>query len=100
LAAVARAYLTASALTPSFMCCAQWAALNGTGLCAKSTAYDRFLAAGVFLKLWQVGVERFDELKGIDWAWLSSNDQSTAWGEKRPARIQLTAGRQGSNGRC
>jgi len=41
----------------AFMCCAQWAALNGTGLCAKSTAYDRFLAAGVFLKLWQVGVE-------------------------------------------
>jgi len=48
------------------MCCAQWAALNRTGLCAKSTAYDRFLAAGVCLKLWQVGVERFDELKGID----------------------------------
>ena len=23
----------------------------------KSTAYDRFRAAGVFLKLWQVGVE-------------------------------------------
>jgi hypothetical protein len=48
------------------MCCAQWAALNRTGLFAKSTAYDRFLAAGVCLKLWQVGVERFDELKGID----------------------------------
>jgi len=77
LAAVARAYLTASALMPSFMCCAQWAALNGTGLCAKSTAYDRFLAAGVFLKLWQVGVERFDELKGIDWAWLSMDGAMT-----------------------
>ena len=58
----------------------QWAALNGTGLCAKSTAYDRFrawVAAGVFLKLWQVGVERFDELKGIDWAWLSMDGAMT-----------------------
>jgi transposase len=52
----------------------QWAALNETDLCAKSTAYDRFrewVAAGVFLKLWQVGVEQFDELQGIDWEWLS-----------------------------
>jgi len=46
------------------------AALNATDLCAKSTAYDRFrerVAAGVFLKRWQVGVEPFDERKGIDW---------------------------------
>jgi hypothetical protein len=25
----------------------------------------------VFYKLWQAGVERFDELKGIDWQWQS-----------------------------
>jgi hypothetical protein len=25
----------------------------------------------VFLKLWQAGVERFEELCGIDWAWLA-----------------------------
>lgn len=52
----------------------QWEALKQTALCAKSTAHDRFcewVAAGVFLKLWQGGVERFDELQGIDWAWLS-----------------------------
>jgi len=51
----------------------QWAALNQTTVCAKSTAPDRFQAwveAGVFLRLWQVGVEHFDELVGIDWAWL------------------------------
>src|SRR5512143_1348290 len=39
-----------------------------------TTAHDRFQewgAAGVFLKLWQAGVERFDELQGIDWSWLS-----------------------------
>jgi putative transposase len=52
----------------------QWDALHQTELCAKSTAYDRFrywVDAGVFLQLWQVGVEQFDELRGLDWAWLS-----------------------------
>src|SRR2546427_8828932 len=37
----------------------QWEALNETELCAKSTAHDRFeewVAAGVFLQLWQAGV--------------------------------------------
>lgn len=51
----------------------QWAALNETDLCAKSTAHDRFsywVEKGIFVKLWQAGVERFDELKGIDWSWL------------------------------
>jgi putative transposase len=52
----------------------QWEALHQTELCAKSTAHDRFaqwVAAGVFLRLWQAGVEQFDELQGLDWAWLS-----------------------------
>src|SRR5919107_3758519 len=37
----------------------QWEALQQTELCAKSTAHDRFqtwVAAGVFLQLWQAGV--------------------------------------------
>jgi putative transposase len=58
----------------------QWEALNQTELCAKSTAHDRFPAwvqAAVFLKLWQAGVEQFDELKGIDWAWLSMDGAMT-----------------------
>lgn len=58
----------------------QWAALNETELCRKSTAHDRFsewVEAGVFLKLWQAGVEQFDELKGIDWAWLSMDGAMT-----------------------
>src|SRR5438094_2406071 len=38
----------------------QWAALNQTDLCAKSTAHDRYqqwawVQEGVFLRLWQVG---------------------------------------------
>jgi transposase len=58
----------------------QWEALNQTNLCAKSTAHDRFqewVEAGVFLKLWQEGVQRFDELRGIDWAWLSMDGAMT-----------------------
>jgi putative transposase len=37
-------------------------------------AHDRFqewVQAGVFLKLWQAGIEQFEELCGIDWDWLS-----------------------------
>src|SRR5882757_2722204 len=52
----------------------QWQALDATELCVHSTAHDRFqdwVEAGVFLRLWQAGVQRFDELQGIDWAWTS-----------------------------
>ena len=58
----------------------QWGALDATDLCPHSTAHDRFqawVAAGVFLELWQAGVERFDELKGIDWRWLSMDGAMT-----------------------
>jgi putative transposase len=54
----------------------QWQALAQTELCSHSTAHDRFQAwvqAGVFLKLWQAGVEQFDEVNGLDWDWLSMN---------------------------
>ena len=33
--------------------------------------------ADVFLKLWQAGVEQFDELKGINWDWLSMDGAMT-----------------------
>ena len=42
----------------------QWKALDATGICSGSTAHLRFqewAAAGVFLRLWQVGLERYDE---------------------------------------
>ena len=58
----------------------QWQALDQTELVAHSTAHDRFqewVAAGVFLRLWQNGVECFDELKGIDWGWLSMDGAMT-----------------------
>ena len=58
----------------------QGSALKQTTLCAKSTAHDRFqewVAAGVFLTLWQTGVEQFDDLRGIDWEWLSMDGAMT-----------------------
>ena len=58
----------------------QWKALDSTGICSGSTAHLRFqewVAAGVFLKLWQVGLERYDELKGLDWSWLSMDGAMT-----------------------
>jgi transposase len=58
----------------------QWEALHQTELCAKSTAHDRFqewVEAGVFENLWQAGIERFDELTGIDWVWLSMDGAMT-----------------------
>jgi putative transposase len=70
----------------------QWEALHQPELCAKSTAHDRFqawVAADVFLHLWQAGGAQFDELKGIDWDWLSLDGAMTKaplGGEKnRPA---------------
>jgi len=58
----------------------QWKALSETGICPGSTAHDRFqewVQAGVFLRLWQAGVECFDELQGIDWNWVSMDGAMT-----------------------
>ena len=58
----------------------QWNALNATGLCASSTAHDRFQEwqeAGVFLKLWQAGLQEYDEVKGLDWSWQSMDGAMT-----------------------
>jgi len=53
----------------------QWKALDHTDLVPGSTAHDRFQEweeAGAFLKLWQVGVERFDELRALCPGWPSA----------------------------
>jgi putative transposase len=58
----------------------QWQALDQTELCPHSTAHDRFqewVQAGVFLKLWQAGLQQFEELQGIEWDWLSMDGAMT-----------------------
>ena len=58
----------------------QWEALNATGLCPHSTAHDRFQeweAAGVWSKLWAALLEEYDELRGLDWSYLSVDGSMT-----------------------
>ncbi len=79
----------------------QWQALDQTDLCAHSTAHDRFqewVRAGVFFQLWQMSVEFFDDLVGIDWSWLSMDGAMTKaplGGEKNRAQSD----RSGQGGR-
>ncbi len=52
----------------------QWNALNATGICSSSSAHRRFqewTEAGVFERFWRQELLAYDELQGIDWAWLS-----------------------------
>ena len=58
----------------------QWKALDARGICSGSTAHLRFqewVAAGVFRELWRTGLERYDELQGLDWSWLSMDGALT-----------------------
>lgn len=52
----------------------QWKALSATGICAGSTAHDRFQRwgrEGVFRRFWEAGLLEYDGLRGLDWSWLS-----------------------------
>lgn len=58
----------------------QWKALDATGLCSASTAHSRFqqwTEAGVFREFWRQGLAEYDELQGIDWAWLAVDGAQT-----------------------
>lgn len=58
----------------------QWNALNATGICSSSSVHRRFLEwteAGVFQAFWQEGLLTYDELKGLDWSWLSLDGAMT-----------------------
>jgi len=58
----------------------QWNALNATSICSSSSAHRRFqewTEAGVFGKLWEMGLEEYDALIGIDWSWQSMDGAMT-----------------------
>jgi putative transposase len=58
----------------------QWGALDATGICSHSSAHRRFqewTSAGVFVNLWAQGLQEYDELKGLDWEWLSMDGAMT-----------------------
>ena len=84
----------------------QWNALSATGLCASSTAHDRFQAwvqDGFFERFWQAGLAEYDGFNGIDWSWLSMDgafEQGALGGGKKPAPARRTAPRAAPNARC
>ena len=51
----------------------------------------------MFLELWRVGLERYDELQGLDWSWLSMDGAMTKapLGGGKPAAIPPTEARFG-----
>src|SRR4029077_12807727 len=52
----------------------QWKALDATKFCPGSTAHDRvqyWVEAGVCEAMWEAGLMAYDDLKGLDWAWVS-----------------------------
>jgi transposase len=58
----------------------QWAALDATTLCKKSSAHRRFTEwtqAGVFGEFWRRGLMAYDALKGIDWSWVAMDGAMT-----------------------
>jgi len=51
-----------------------WKALSTTGICSGSTAHARFqewVQAGVFARLWDVALQDYDDLIGLDFEWMA-----------------------------
>ena len=79
----------------------QWNALNATGICSSSSAHRRFqewTAAGVFVNLWAMGLQEYDELKGLDWEWLAMDGAMTKapLGGERTGRNPTDRGKLGT----
>ncbi len=58
----------------------QWNALNVTDGCSSLAAHRRFQEweqAGVFHEFWRQGLLDYDEVVGIDWAWLAADGAMT-----------------------
>jgi transposase len=58
----------------------QWNALRATGICSSSSAHRRFQewsAAGVFEQLWALGLQEYDELQAIQWAYQAMDGAMT-----------------------
>ncbi|WP_225085537.1 IS5 family transposase [Pectobacterium colocasium] len=78
----------------------QWNALNETGICSSSSVHRRFQewrAAGVFERFWQSGLMTSEQLKAIDWSWLSMDGCMTKspLAGKKTGRNPTDRGKQG-----
>ena len=90
----------------------QWNALSVTGICSSSSAHRRFQEwqqAGVFHEFWRRGLLGYDEVVGIEWAWLAADGAMTEAPlggaktgpnptdrAKRGRNVRFSARRQGS----
>ena len=83
----------------------QWGALDNTNICKHSVAHKRFqewIEAGVFLEFWRRGLLLYEEIKGINWKWISLDGAMT----KSPLGGELTGpnptdrAKKGLNGVC
>lgn len=67
----------------------QWQALDSTNICKHSIAHKRFqewVEAEVFSDFWKRGLFMYDEIKGINWRWISIDGAMT----KSPLGGELT----------
>src|SRR5450432_691850 len=58
----------------------QWNALRATGICSSSSAHRRFqewTKAGVFEQLWALGLQEYDEMQEIQWAYQAMDGAMT-----------------------
>jgi transposase len=58
----------------------QWNALRATGICSSSAAHRRFqewTQAGVFEQLWALGLQEYDDLQQIQWAYQAMDGAMT-----------------------
>lgn len=58
----------------------QWQALDNTDICKHSVAHKRFqewIKAEVFAEFWKRGLFMYDEVKGINWKWVSLDGAMT-----------------------
>lgn len=84
----------------------QWNALNATGICSSSSAHRLFLEwveAGVFERFWREGLLQYNQLKGIDWSWLSLDGALTKAplaGTKKRGRIPRIAANKALSVAC
>ena len=79
----------------------QWGALDATGLCSQSAAHRRFqewIAADVFVALWEQGLVEYDALQGIDWEGLAMDSAMTKapLGGKKVGKNPTDRGKSGT----
>jgi len=82
----------------------QWKALPRS-LGSASTAhryFQRWLAAGVFEKLWRLGLDEYDSLKGIQWKWQALDGAMTKapLGARRLARTPRIGRNRARSANC